>query len=144
MSLDITLKGNNKSHFGIFIRENGRTKEVSLEEWIKRNPGREPLLAMTSGCCWSGNITHNLAEMADEVVNLYKALWEPEEIGIFKAKDAVPFLRCGIDNLKKNPEHFKKFNPKNGWGDYDVLIEFINEYLTACEENPEAEIEISR
>lgn len=28
---------------GIFVRENGMTKEISREEWDRRNPGREPV-----------------------------------------------------------------------------------------------------
>jgi len=28
---------------GIFIRENGAVKEITEEEWYKRNPGREPI-----------------------------------------------------------------------------------------------------
>ena len=28
---------------GIFVRENGVTKEITEEEWYKKNPGREPV-----------------------------------------------------------------------------------------------------
>jgi len=147
MSLDITLKGksNKKDHSGIFIRENGRTKEISLEEWKKRNKDREPAIAqVSSDHAWQGNITHNLAEMASKSPFLYEALWKPEGIGVSKAKEVEPFLVKGLQDLKNDPEKFKHHNPKNGWGSYEVLVEFVEEYLNACIENPEAEIEISR
>ena len=38
----------------------------------------------------------------------------------------------------------RAFDAANGWGSYEHLIEFVSNYLAACEENPEAEIEVSR
>ncbi len=72
MSLDVYLisdKPIKKAYgSGIFIRENGTTKEVSEKEWRARFPDREPVrLAPSDGETnelYHGNITHNLAQMA--------------------------------------------------------------------------------
>lgn len=43
-----------------------------------------------------------------------------------------------------DPGRFMQFNPKNGWGDYDGLLDFIKQYLAECICYPDAIIEISR
>ena len=88
-------------------------------------------------------ITHNLGKMAAEA-GLYKAIWRPDENGITEAKQIIPTLSAGMDDLILNPERYKKFNPENGWGNYEGLVKFVAEYLKACEENPEAEIKVLR
>ncbi len=92
---------------------------------------------------YSANITHNLNTMAREA-GIYEALWRPDEIGIEKAAKLIPLLLEGLARLKSDPEHFKKFNPENGWGSYEGLCNFTREYLNACRDNPEASIYISR
>ena len=89
------------------------------------------------------NITHNLTDMADEA-GIWEALWRPEQIDCKLAKDIVSRLEFGLKELKHNPEKFKKFNPKNGWGTYEGLIEFVEEVLKACNEHPEGKLVISR
>lgn len=89
------------------------------------------------------NITHNLNIMADKA-GIYKALWRPEEINAKKAKDIIDILEVGLTELKKRPEYFKKFNSPNGWGVYKRFVPFVEEYLNACKEYPEAIIEVSR
>lgn len=34
---------------GIFVRENGATREITREEWDRRNPGREPVVVAKKG-----------------------------------------------------------------------------------------------
>ena len=91
----------------------------------------------------SANITHNLNKMADEA-GIYKHLWRPDEIEITKAEQLIEPLRAGLELLKSDPERFKKFNPENGWGTYEGLVSFVQEYLASCEENPDAEVSVSR
>ena len=90
-----------------------------------------------------GNITHNLSKMAEEA-GIYEHLWRPDEIKITKAKELIEPLRQGLHNLKSEPERYKKFNPENGWGTYDGLVKFVENYLNACYEYPDAVIEVSR
>ena len=89
------------------------------------------------------NITHNLNKMAMEA-GIYEALWRPEELGITKAYQLIDPLWEGLELLKSDPERFEAFNAPNGWGTYPNLVDFVEKYLTACRENPDAEIGISR
>lgn len=151
MSLDIYLKVNEeieiKNSSGIFIRENGSTIEISREEWDKRYPDREPVVFnredTTTNIVYHTNITHNLGTMAS-IAGIYEVLWKPEEIGIDKAEQLIPILKIGLEQLKRNPEEYKKYNPSNGWGNYEGFCIFIENYIIACETYPEATIEISR
>src|SRR3990167_10589793 len=137
MSLDVylTMKGvqdlPNKPY--IFIRENGEIKEISREEWNKRYPGREPHTVELNNDdeeVYSANITHNLTGMANEA-GIYKHLWRPDEINITKAGQLILPLREGLALLKSDPERFRKYNPDNGWGNYDGLVRFVQKYLGA-------------
>lgn len=92
---------------------------------------------------YSANITHNLNVMSKEA-GIYKHLWKPEELGITTAGQLIEPLTAGLALLKSDPERFKKFNPKNLWGEYANLVQFVEEYLNACISEPEAKIEVSR
>lgn len=89
------------------------------------------------------NITHNLSRMATEA-NLYQALWRPEELGALYAKDLIVPLDKGLQELKNNPDKYKAFNPANGWGEYQNLVGFVEDYLKACILNPDALVYVSR
>jgi hypothetical protein len=92
---------------------------------------------------YTANITHNLSKMAAEA-GIYKALWRPEEIGITTAKQLIEPLRVGLALLRAEPQRFRAFNPENGWGTYDGLVAFVDAYLQACEENPDATVDVWR
>jgi hypothetical protein len=79
-----------------------------------------------------------------EAAGIYEHLWRPDEIKITKAKELIEPLRQGLHNLKSEPERYKKFNPENGWGSYDGLVKFVENYLNACYEYPDADVEVSR
>ena len=89
------------------------------------------------------NITHNLGKMAGEA-GIYEALWRPEEIGKTRASEIVELLEKGLADLKARPKHFEKFNSPNGWGMYEHFVPFVEKYLEACKEYPDAIIEVSR
>ena len=88
-------------------------------------------------------ITHNLGDMA-RAADIYQHLWRPEEIDITKAIQLVEPLRAGLALLKSDPERFEKFNSPNGWGMYEHFVPFVEKYLAACEENPDADVRASR
>lgn len=100
-------------------------------------------LEFKEACVYDDNITHNLSTMA-MAAGIYIALWRPEEIPANKAGDLVELLSSGLQKLKEAPCTFKSFNPKNGWGDYDGLVRFVESYLWVCMEFPDAGISISR
>lgn len=147
MSLDVYLKNQTKfttKGTGIFVRRHGSTVELSLEEAKELYPditieeqefGTDDLFRY--------NITHNLAEMADKA-GIYKELWRPEEIGITEAHQLIVPLRNGLNKLKSDRKWFETFNPDNGWGNYDLLVQFVFSYLEACCSFPDAKVEVSR
>jgi hypothetical protein len=92
---------------------------------------------------YDANITHNLGKMAAEA-GIYQHLWRPEEIGITKAEQLIEPLRAGLNLLKSDPGRFEKFNSPNGWGLYKHFVPFVENYLKACEENPDADVAVSR
>jgi len=87
------------------------------------------------------NITHNLNKMAMEV-GLYKCMWRPEELGITKCKELIPYLTKGILKLQNNPEYYKQFNPANKWGEYANLLQAATDYLTICTLYPQEKIKV--
>jgi len=104
--------------------------DVYLEETIPTN-------------VYSANVTHNLRKMAD-AAGLYDIVWRPDEHGITTASQLIEPLRAGIERLKADPEHYQQFNPNNGWGSYNHFIVWLEQYLTACEEHPNAFVTVSR
>ena len=60
------------------------------------------------------------------------------------ARDLIVPLKSGLALLKSDPDRFKKHNPENGWGNYENLVEFVADYLAACEQWPEAVVGVSR
>jgi hypothetical protein len=98
---------------------------------------------------FSQNITHNLGKMADAVIlksglTLYQCLWRPEEVGITHASCLAEYLDEGWNILLSDPEKYKRYNPENGWGDYEGLCNFVYKYRNACWDTPDAKLEISR
>ena len=92
---------------------------------------------------FEANITHNLNKMAQEA-GIYQHLWHPDELGITKAVQLIEPLRAGLALMRSDPERFKKLNPENWWGDYDIFINWIERYLNACVANPDAEVSVDR
>lgn len=94
---------------------------------------------------WETNVTHNLGAMAKEA-GIYELVWRPDECEIKYARQLIEPLEKAIAEMKAEPERFKKHNPKNEWGsmDYDGFLTWLEKYLEACEEYPDAEIESNR
>jgi len=148
MSLDVwlTTKGEpvQRKGTGVFIRDNGKQRELTPEEVAEKWPNAEvPEQEYETNEVFEYNITHNLTSMAN-AADLYNALWRPDEQGSVYAKDIVGQLERGLKRLQKDPDGFKKMNPDNGWGSYEGLVTFVELYLKACKEYPDAEIGVSR
>lgn len=152
MSLDVTLRVPDDLDIfhrgsGIFVRENGRLREIDREEWDRKYPDREPFVLKYEPSfdpvVFTSNITHNLDSMAGEA-GLYEYLWRPDTMGITRASQLVAPLRKGLREMESDPARYKLFNPPNGWGDYEGLVSFVRAYLDACERYPDAMVEVSR
>lgn len=147
MSLDVYLRSKTPvilKGTGVYIRDNGSTRELTVEEVKLRYPDSN----IEENECetdevFHENITHNMNKMAMQV-DLYKCLWRPDELNITIAKDLIDLLREGLHKLKLEPDKYKEFNPPNGWGDYEGLVSFVENYLNACYKYPDAEVHISR
>lgn len=114
---------------GIFVREDGATRELTREEWDEKFPGLEPVVLSVpaeqeSDEVFSRNITHNLNGMAGHA-GIYGYLWRPDELGITKASQLITPLTTGLELLKG-------------------LVSFVEAYLNACVEYPDADVSVSR
>ena len=107
---------------------------MSLDVWLEEVKPTE---------VFEANITHNLNEMADKA-GIYKHLWRPEEINISKAKELIEPLTKALKDMKARPDYYKQFDSPNGWGLYIHFVPWIEKYLNACIEHPEALIGVSR
>lgn len=107
---------------------------MSLDVW---------LTAVRPTTVYESNITHNLGRMA-EAAGIYKHLWRPEEIGITLAGDLIAPLEAGLALLKAEPDRFREYDAPNGWGKYEHFVPFVERYLDACRESPDATINVSR
>ncbi len=123
MSLDVMLRGPKQSGS---CEHCGGTGKQDATEYL-----------------FDANITHNLNKMAAKA-GLYDALWRPERLAITTAGELIPVLEAGLKKLQDEPDYYRTFNPENGWGKYENLLEFTWNYLKACKENPSAEIVVSR
>jgi hypothetical protein len=74
----------------------------------------------------------------------YQRLWRPEEIDVRFARELSKPLTTGLEQLRSNPDRVRALNPSNGWGSYEGLVQFVEEYLLACKAHPSAEVSVSR
>lgn len=128
---------------------------ISYDEGVTLEPRREEV--------YSANITHNLGKMA-EAAGIYEALWRPyqlkpgydipednydaeyeyEEANPVRAHEIIEIVEKGLEDMKERPKHYEKFNSPNGWGMYQHFVPFVENYLKALKEFPEAQVVCSR
>jgi len=101
------------------------------------------LTAVRPTTVYDANITHNLGAMADEA-GIYMHLWHPASVSITKAEQLIEPLRKGLALMKADPARFTKHNSPNGWGTYEHFVPFVEKYLAACIEYPDADVHVSR
>ncbi len=97
------------------------------------------------------NITHNMGEMARNIPvgdkwtwTLYDVMWHGDENNLINTNDITVFLQNAVRYMKKNKEELQKFNPENGWGDYDGLLKTVEDFLESCVEFPNCRIDFDR
>lgn len=128
---------------GIFVRRDGQTVEISRREWDQKFPGCEPAAIQPQECescdVYSANITHNLNRMAEEA-GVYQLLWHPEQSGIVEASQMIEHLSDAVALMRRDPDRFKSFNPSNNWGSYDTFVPWLEKFVTACRNYPNAKV----
>lgn len=157
MSLDITIISPEpilKKSTGIYGRINGSTRELTPEECVSHFPDAfahiddVPVDTYVSNEVWSGNITHNLTEMAEDCLSFEEEYQHYTLYGLLWRETQQPFtgdylnvyiahLAYCLYVLKNNPKRFKKFNPENGWGTYEQLVNFVEDFIKALITMPE-------
>lgn len=88
------------------------------------------------------NTTHNHGKHAD-AVGVYTHLWHPNELGITKAHQLIEPLSEAARKLRANPEQYRQYDAKNGWGTVEHFTEFVEGVLQACIDHPDADIAVS-
>jgi len=91
----------------------------------------------------SMNITHNLAEMAEEA-GIYECLWRPAEVGVSVGADLIAPLDRAVAEMTADPDRFRKFDAPNGWGTYDDFLPWLEELLQGCKDHPNARVRVCR
>ena len=109
---------------------------MSLDIWLNK-----PAVAEVE--VFEANITHNLGKMAEEA-NIYDVLWRPEENYITHAWQLIGPLREALEEMRDDPNRFKKHDADNGWGTYKDFLPWLERLLEACIEHPGAIIHTSR
>lgn len=115
---------------------------MSLDVYLYAEPPDSDVIEQET-LLFHKDITHNLGKMAT-AAGLYMALWRPEEIGVRMAYQLIPFLRVGLSVLKEDKPRFEEYNSLNGWGNYDNLVSFTEEYMAACIQRPNAYVRAGR
>ena len=139
MGLDLYIETNERIKHrttGVFIRENGMNIELKTIKEVKKyfpNHDISHIQEYTyyDNYIFKRHITHNLGKMAAHVVvekdiNLYLLLWHPSDIG-FKYVDEtyLKYINKSLELLLKNKKKLEKYNPANGWGNYETLLGFV-------------------
>ena len=145
MSLDLYIISPEpviKRGTGVFVRKNGQNIELKTKEEVRKHFPDSDLSRIseyeyTDEDYWHGNITHNMGKMAGHVpvegtnLTLYDFLWKPEEHGFLVA--GSPGFRDGMLHgflyLRGHKDSLIQYNPQNGWGDYDLLLGFTEDFL---------------
>ncbi len=133
MSLDFYV---HVPEYRAYVRRNGKTEAMALE-----NEECE--------CKHVGNITHNLNKMAmhvpvSDTLTLYNVLWRPDESELNTTDDILEYVTTGVKYMIDHKDDLLQYNPDNGWGDYEGLLDFAKRVGSACLFNPNCKIEASR
>ena len=95
---------------------------------------------------WTGNITHNLTEMAKHVqagqstASLYDLLWGDNYSKNNEAWEYWGGLAKCIEYMELNKDDLRGYEPENGWGDFDTLLRFTREFYNACVQYEDATV----
>ena len=88
---------------------------------------------------YDGNVTYNLADMYYKCIDKEKGF---KKLDGMNCKEALPIINNAIQDMLNNAEEYRKLNPPNGWGSYEVLLSTLQEMRTCCENNLDGVINI--
>ena len=79
------------------------------------------------------NYTYNVSPMWYKI---YPDAKNMVDIDGMTGEEAYKKLSYARKVLESQPKEFMALNPSNGWGSYDGFLDFINELIKACMDNP--------
>lgn len=87
----------------------------------------------------AGNYTWNVAPMLYDTNDG----WERITKNNVSSKTASEILEKILVRLVENPGKYRAMNPKNGWGDYDSMLAWLQNLKEICDENPLCTVRVS-
>src|SRR5262249_21671294 len=118
----------------VFVRDRGQVRERDRTDLPTRS---------ATGVVVSANRTHNRGRMAD-AAGLSRALWRPGEANRKTAQQLIEPLRQGLTRLRAAPDSFKLFDDAGGRVLYEDFLRWVEAYLMACVQYPEALVSVRR
>ena len=67
------------------------------------------------------NLTYNLSSM------MRRAGFHPNIFNGMTAVNLRPIVSHAVAVMEDNADYFRMFNPRNGWGTYEIALEFLTE-----------------
>ncbi len=125
----------------IFVRREGKTVEISEDEWRVKMGHIEPIRVMDEAdwdIVWRGEFKDEWKELAREA-GLEQGLWEPYRMGFLQAFEIKLVLMTGVHSLYQ-----KVNNQQEGFPDEDYfdLVNMVEKYIRAGLKHPQARIRI--
>ena len=99
-------------------------------EWVNTETGETKYLDDYSA---EFNFTTN-------VVPMWKKAGVYEALHGGSTQEVAVILRNGIKHMKEHAEEYKLLNPKNGWGDYESNLEFLEKLADYCEKHSDGKV----
>lgn len=111
---------------------------MSLDIWCaaKIDVGNDELTETSLG--ETLNATGNLIPMWSKA-GCYDALYKSDGKEVW---EILPALEIALKDLIAKPEEYKLLNPKNGWGDYEGAVEFLDNLLYTFRRYPKAIVRV--
>lgn len=79
---------------------------------------------------WHRDPTYNLAAMFAAALGS-----SIRDLDGRPAHECVDRLAAAVSDMEAQPDYYKQFNPKNGWGNYDGALEILREMRDRCASN---------
>ena len=93
---------------------------------------------------WSRNMTSNIGPMYDKASGktwYTSSLYEQSDVPcpvVFEMATTI------VAAMKADPAGYKALNPANGWGNYELALDFMEDLARNCERNPDGFVNMWR
>lgn len=113
---------------------------MSYDVYLRINTGIDDTTVVDCG-----NYTGNIWEMYE---NAIPAVKEGIRGGLhrlhdMKAENTLSLLQKAVQLMQDDKVFYRKFNPDNGWGNYEGALKFLQNILEQCEIHPACTVYLS-